>query len=521
MRLTFYFSLLLLAISASPALEIRNYTPARHDRFVTQEGSTVPNPNAFYFSTRYTAVGYAPGGGQFALITPQHVLFARHFAPPLGFAIRFRNNLGQELTRTVTALIDVPNGSGGIADVHLLQLSTPISPDQGITPLPYLNLANEALYNGTVITLFGNTLRAGRGVISGFTDFSDPTIDTTRVFTSSYSNFGTNPDDAYAEVGDSGSPTFATVNGTPALVAVHLAAGSTPFGFITLDSFIPEYAPAINTLLAPEGYALIPANTPTIALSTALTTTPHLRQADPASISLTLRNTSGNTATNPRLNLLLATTAIPTSVTAPPGWIVENPSPGEYRLRSATLSGNSSTTATISYSSIPTLLEIPIQATHTADGSTPLTQTFTLPVTETFGGFVAGLTLPGALDDPDLDGIPNLLEYALGGNPRTNSTLAESGQPLAPQTSGDPSTLTFTHTRRTDATARGLTYQTEFSQTLEATSWSTTPPTGATSTTAPLSPDIPGFEQVTITLPTTPERTFLRLKVTLDESPPP
>lgn len=517
MRLTFYISLLLLTISGASALEIRTYSPTRHDRFVTQEESTVPNPDAFYFSTRYTAVGYASTGGQFALITPQHVLFARHFAPPLGFTIRFRNSLGQELTRRVTARIDVPNGSGGIADVQILKLSAPISPDQGIIPLPYLNLASEALYNNTPITLFGNTLRAGSGVISGFTDFSDPTIDTTRVYTTFYSNFGTNQDDAYIEGGDSGSPTFATVNGTPALVAVHLASGSTPFGFTSLDSFVPEYAPAINTLLAPEGYALIPANTPAITLSTDITAA-NLRQAEPASLDLALRNTSGNSATNPRLNLLFPTTAIPTSVTAPPGWIVENPSPGDYRLRSATLSENSSITATISYSSIPTVLEIPVQATRTADGSESITQTFTLPVTETFGGFVAGLTLTGALDDPDLDGIPNLLEYALGGNPSTNSVLAEGGHPLAPQTSANPGSLTFTHARRTDATARGLTYQAEFSQTLEASSWSAALPAGATSTTAPFSPDIPGFEQVTITLPTnSPERNFLRLKVTLEE----
>lgn len=516
MRFPLQICLLFILTGFSQALEIRSYSPARHDRFVTSEGVTTPNPDSYYDSSLYPAVGYASSGGQFALVTPEHVLFANHFAPPIGFTIRFRNNAGQEFTRTVSSFINVPNGSGGTADVLIIKLNAPISEELGISPLPYLNLASEALYNNQVITMFGNTLRAGRGRISGFNNYSDSNIDSTRHYTSTYLNFGGNQDDAFVVGGDSGSPSFATVDGTPALVGIHLAVFSTGLNVTTFDTFIPEYAASINGLLAPDGYALIPANTSAVSLSKQITNDP-LLQAEAASLEIDLSNSSANTATNPRLNLIFPTNAIPTSVSAP-GWVVANPSPGDYRLRSATLSGSTSVTATITYTSVPSVDEISIQATHTSDGSASITDTYDLPVTETFGGYVSGLALTGELDDPDFDGISNLLEYAFGGNPGTNSNIAEGGYHLTPRSSEASGILTFTYARRTDAAARGLTYETEFSETLDGAPWSTTLPAGGSSSAAHFDPDVPGYEQVSVSIPTgSPDRNFVRVNVTLDE----
>ncbi|MGJ8643363.1 MAG: trypsin-like serine protease [Luteolibacter sp.] len=516
MRLPLQFSLLLLSATASQALEIRNYSPSRHDRFVTAEDVTTLNPDAYYDSSLYTAVGFSDvgAGRQYALVTPEHVLFAKHFTGGHTSQMTFINASGQTITRTPVSTIEVPNGSGGEADVIILKLNAPISDELGIKPLPYLNLATEALYNNTVITMFGNSRRAGRGVISGFNDYSNSNIDidTTRHYFSTYTNIG-NQDDAYLEIGDSGSPSFATANGSPALVGVHLA---TSFNNTTLDTFIPEYAEAINTLLSPEGYALIPANTETVSLSKQITNDP-LRQTEAASIEIDLSNSSANTATNPRLNLFFPTDAIPTSVSAP-GWIVDNPAPGDYRLRSATLSGNSSVTATITYTAVPSVDEISIQATHFSDGSSSVQETYNLPVTETFAGFTTGLTLTGELDDPDFDGISNLLEYAFGGNPGTNSNLAEGGYFLSPQSSQSTAILTFTYARRTNAATLGLIYETEFSETLDATPWSTTLPSGASSSAAPFDPDVPGYEQVSVSIPTgSPDKNFVRVNVTLSE----
>ncbi len=521
MRPSLHFPLLFLTIAASHALEIRTYSSARHDRFINGPSGLILNPDAYYVSSRYTGVAYATQTNesrQYALVTPEHVLFAKHFQQGLGTPIRFINASGQAFNRTTISAIQVPNGSGGIADVVILKLNAPLSTDQGITPFPYLNLASEALYNNTVLTMFGDSRRAGRGRISGFSDqaFPSANIDTTRAYTSTYSTIFGNQDDAYAVTGDSGSPSFATVNNRPALVGIHLAAGSTTGSNLTIDTFIPHYAPAINTLLAPAGYQLIKANPDTVSLSSEMTNDP-LRQAESASLEITVTNGSSNTAANPRLNLLFPADAIPDSVTAP-GWIVSNPSPGDYRLRSATLSGNSSGTATITYTAVPSVNEISIHATHSSDGSPSIQETFDLPVAETFGGFVAALPLKGELDDPDLDGFGNLLEYFFGGNPGANSHLAVGGYLLAPQVSTSGSTLSYSFARRTDEAERGLAHAIEFSETLTSSSWTTDTPPGTVISSAPFDPDVPGFEKVTVELPTnSPDKIFIRLNVSLAE----
>jgi hypothetical protein len=510
--------ILFLTLAVSGAIEIRSYSPARHDRFVTDAGGTTLNPDAYYVSSRYTGLGYATEPNdvrQFALVTPQHVLFAKHFVPANGTNIRFLNASGQEFDRTTISTNTIPNGSGGFSDAIIVKLNAPLPASQGITPFPYLNLANEALYNNTVLTAFGQNRRAGRGRISSFSDFDEPGIDTTRTFTFLYSTIAGNQDDAYLVNGDSGSPSFALVNNRPALVGLHLAAGSSFGTRINIDTFVPHYAPAINAELAAEGYQLIPAYPETVSLVAEITNSP-LRQAAPATLGISLTNSSPNTATNPRLNLVFPTDAIPDDITAP-GWIIDTPSPGDYRLRRADLGGNTSSTATITYAAVPALAEITIQATHSSDGSPSISEPFALPVAETYGGFVSALPLKGELDDPDLDGFPNLLEYAFGGNPGMNSSLAEGGYPLSPQSSGETG-LTFTYARRTDAAQRGLTYETEFSNDLESTSWSTTLPPGAIVSTAPFDPDVPGFVQVTLTIPANPpDKGFVRVKVALAE----
>ncbi len=510
------FTILLLTAGVSGAIEIRTYSPARHDRFITDANGTTLNPGAYYVSSRYTGLGYATNGGdnrQYALVTPQHVLFAKHFVPANGTNIRFLNASGQEFDRTTVSTSAVPNGSGGVADAIIVKLSAPLSADQGITPFPYLNLASEALYNNTVLTAFGQNRRAGRGRISSFSDFFSDNIDSTRSYTFIYSTFAGKQDDAYLVGGDSGSPSFALANNRPALVGLHLAAGSAFGNQINTDTFVPQYAPAINTLLAAEGYQLIPAYPTAVSLAAEISNAP-LRQAYPASLEITLTNSTANTATNPRLNLVFPPEAIPANITAP-GWIIENPAPGDFRLRIATLEGSSSSTATISYTSIPTLREISIQAAHSSDGSPAISEVFDLPVAETFAGFVSALPLKGETEDPDLDGVGNLLEYAFGGNPAANTNLAVGGYPIAPQSTGENG-LTFTYARRTDAVARGLSYETEFSETLAADSWSTALPPGAVVSATPYDPDVPGFEQVSLTIPAD-GKLFVLVKVRLAE----
>jgi hypothetical protein len=111
--------------------------------------------------------------------------------------------------------------------------------------------------------------------------------------------------------------------------------------------------------------------------------------------------------------------------------------------------------------------------------------------------------------DPDVDGLNNLGEFALGGVP-TNGTDAAALFPTIGKV--DNSVFEYIHRRRTDAEAAGLIYTVECSSNLVSGNWSTN---GIViSGTAPA--EI-GFETVTNEISTSSEdEQFLRLKISAD-----
>ncbi|WP_372809102.1 hypothetical protein [Pontiella sp.] len=120
--------------------------------------------------------------------------------------------------------------------------------------------------------------------------------------------------------------------------------------------------------------------------------------------------------------------------------------------------------------------------------------------------FNLGLAHP--LDDSDSDGLDNLTEYALGGNP-TNA--AETGiSPTAAIRAG--AALEYVYRRRTDAAARNLDYVLEATTNLVAGSWSTNGivPLGTSEADA-------GFQHVTNQLPVAPwPAQFIRLRIGIE-----
>jgi autotransporter-associated beta strand protein len=115
-------------------------------------------------------------------------------------------------------------------------------------------------------------------------------------------------------------------------------------------------------------------------------------------------------------------------------------------------------------------------------------------ITGTFANGVVPLDKRGPHDDPDNDGISNLVEYAIAGHDPTVGNPAIS--------TFNAGTLSFT--KRLDAT--GITYAIESSTLLSAGSWATLPkPPVVESPSAISYPFTPG----------TPVQNFARLKVTL------
>ena len=119
---------------------------------------------------------------------------------------------------------------------------------------------------------------------------------------------------------------------------------------------------------------------------------------------------------------------------------------------------------------------------------------------------LANLSISGDLADFDKDGIPNLLEYLLGGNP----TLPSSGLLPAITKAPGSTNVVFTYQRKIAAT--GVTQVIEHATSLSPP-W--TPAVhgagGVTIVTAPVPGDATS-EQVTVTIPSTGTSRFVRLK---------
>ena len=117
-------------------------------------------------------------------------------------------------------------------------------------------------------------------------------------------------------------------------------------------------------------------------------------------------------------------------------------------------------------------------------------------------GLTAGVN-DGAGDDPDHDGIPNLLEFALGGNPTVSSRT------ILPVLSKATGAWTFEY-ERSDVSLSSTTQVVEYGDDLTGWTRVTIPATSnAPVTITPGSPS----DHVKVTLPDSGSKVFARLKV--------
>jgi hypothetical protein len=95
--------------------------------------------------------------------------------------------------------------------------------------------------------------------------------------------------------------------------------------------------------------------------------------------------------------------------------------------------------------------------------------------------------------------------------------LLSSGDPVQPVITDISDIITLTYPERSDAVARGLTYEVETSTDLDTLTGATTLPSGAVSSTQAFVPDVPGFVKHVITWPADAPARFARVKVELSE----
>ncbi len=513
-----YFS---LAVVSASAIEIRGYSAARHDRFVGFPDAPVWNDGAYFSSRKFTGVGWIPGEAtsrQFALVTPKHAVFATHYLPGNGTVIRFLNADGVTVDRTIASSAQVMNADGLATDLSLITLSSPLSAADGVAHFPYLNLANDNAYRGTVLTVFGWHAKAGRSVLSAIDEFEEPGVNKTQVMQFQYRKLSGNGDDGHVVLGDSGSPSFAMAGDVPALVGTHLAAGENSTHYVNYDSFVPFYVTELNALLLADGYQMTPAYPAPVTLSLSSEKTPAVfRQAEAGTCRFDLENSGTVAAGNITLTVHFPAGNGPANLSAP-DWIVERAGPDTWELRGASLAIGAVSPVTASWAKLPSQSSLIVEITYASDGSPKRIRTFDLAPRPSYAAWSDGLGNPGTSSDPDADGVINLLEYAFGGDPSAGAMVSEAGGNLLPGISIEVEQAVLKFPIRADAAVRGLSYVLEFSENLEADSWSTTAPAGLSSSDAETVPPVSGFQLRTVRFDTgSAARRFCRVRVGLEE----
>ncbi len=500
---------LLLQVSA-PALDIRTYDPAKHDRFTGWPNAPVLNPTFLFDGTKFTGVGWGTTQGhkQYTMITPRHFVCAGHSPAPLAApnnVIRFLGSDGVTVDRTVVSLTPITADTGGNSDLTIGTLDQPVPAT--VQPLPYLNLTTEAEYVGKPIMVFGFSVKAGKGTIASLSTFDFDTSTpngATRTFTFNYSNVGLNlsGDDChfFTGGGDSGSPSFVLQGTQPALVGIHGLVASIGNTYANTDTMVPHYTAKVNDVLAPSGYRLRPAiYTPTtLAFSPSLALPPYLDAGTAASLAFTVKNTGPAVAGNLSITLSFPPAMAPTGVSAA-GCVVEALGDGQWSIRKPSAAAGEEIAVTSSWSTVPALAEITASVLLESDSASSSTYSITLPIAQSYASWAQGLAQPGQNDDPDGDGLENILEYAFGSPALSGSTTLPDGRPLRPVLQCTGSTVTFSYPERKRADLLGISYQIETSEVMDSPQWSTGLPAGAVSTAVEFQPPVPGFVKRVVT----------------------
>ena len=516
---------LLLAVTLpAHGLTVQGFNAAEHNRFTGFPTAPVGNSGFLYDASKFTGVGWWTWiSGTFGTIhapitavSPRHLLCASHSVP--SGLTNFIDSTGALVQRAIQSAVAVPNDSGGNSDLCVVTLASPLPPT--VAHYPWLNLAGgHASYLEKELVVLGQTPngtpRGGRAVTSDFDDEAgqlEGTYNITWLFDSA-----TAPaNDSALTPGDSGGPSFGMAGTQPALVGVHSAIGTEGTVTESYDSFVPYYVARVDAILAPAGHRLIPAYFTPTSLAIPAASPGTLRRFNPGQIAFPIANSGGELTGNLAVTISFPAGHEPSSLSAP-GWVVEAAGTGAWNLRAATLAAGATLSFTANWAALPALPAIEASLSADSDSADAVTANLSFPLGPSFAEWADGLAAPGQTDDPDGDGLENLLEYALGGDPQSGAMILPGGHPLLPVLTLQGGTVTLSYPERDDAVLRGISYLVESSTSPSSLAGATTLPAGATSSTAPFSPAVPGFVKRTLTWPADSPRRFARGKVELAE----
>jgi hypothetical protein len=259
---SFLLSLLIASMFLCPTASrgtmiIRNYTPARNDRFYV--GSDKNFVGQLY---DFSGVGYSSSSHWATLVTDNCFISAYHYHPGTGETVTFRGtNVLTEPSFTYT----VTGGTRiGGTDLWVGWFDKSVTVNSSIARYPVEMLPTANDYKGLILYNYGVSQRVGRNVLDDLYIASDGTSTGATAWYDYDNNDipSVGGDETYLQGGDSGAPSFAVVNSNLALIGTHWAITSTPL--YSVDTFVPEYYNDINAVVALRGQSVMAVPEPSI-----------------------------------------------------------------------------------------------------------------------------------------------------------------------------------------------------------------------------------------------------------------
>ena len=237
---------------------------------------------------------------------------------------------------------------------------------------------------------------------------------------------------------------------------------------------------------------------------------------NPGSVTFTFANSGGALTGNAELVIAFPAGQAPSTVNAP-GWVVESTGAGSWSIRKATMAAAEDIDVVATWATLPNVAALTVDASIQSDTATATNFQPTFALGPSYAAWSLGLPEPAQSDDPDDDGLINLLEYAFGGDALSGGMTLPSGDSLRPVIEHQAGNVALSYPERSDAVGRGLSYQIETATDLAGLAGATTLPAGAVSATEPFIPEVPGFVKRIISWPSDGPVRFARVRVELSE----
>jgi hypothetical protein len=230
---------------------VRDYDPARHDRFYS-------GVDGAFIAAAFDLSGVGRSGEHWAtMVSDSYFLSANHYHPGIGSTVTFWES--NDLAGTSHSYTVASGQRIGSTDLWVGRLAGAAAASIARYAIPVF--PSEIGYLGQIVYSYGKDHRVGRNVIEGIATVA---VDgsTGRTLWFDYDNNdlpSVGGDETFLQGGDSGSSSFIARDSELFLTGIHWAITDEFPGFegeYWIDTFVPRYINEINSFLAEGGETL-------------------------------------------------------------------------------------------------------------------------------------------------------------------------------------------------------------------------------------------------------------------------